>query len=70
MGLARLRIRELAQAKGWTIKEVSERSGVNYSTLKTYARSPGIATADITALIKLTRVFEVSIEDLVEVIEE
>ncbi|NDJ19363.1 helix-turn-helix domain-containing protein [Myxacorys almedinensis] len=70
MGLARLRIRELAQARGWTIKEVSERSGVNYSTLKTYARSPGIATADITALIKLTRAFEVSIEDLVEVIEE
>ncbi|MEG3975995.1 XRE family transcriptional regulator, partial [Microcoleus sp. herbarium8] len=41
MGLIRLRVREFAAEKGWTIKEVSERSGVVYSTLRTYARSPG-----------------------------
>ncbi|HEY9908758.1 MAG TPA: helix-turn-helix transcriptional regulator [Thermosynechococcaceae cyanobacterium] len=70
MGLVRLRIREFAQERGWTLKEVSERSEVNYSTLKTYARSPGIATVDITALLKLARVFEVAIEDLIEVVEE
>ncbi|NJO40029.1 MAG: helix-turn-helix transcriptional regulator [Cyanobacteria bacterium CRU_2_1] len=70
MGLIKLRIRELAKERGWTIKEVSERSGVNYSTLKTYARSPGIAMVDVTALIKLARTFEVALEDLIEIVEE
>ncbi|MDY6938911.1 MAG: helix-turn-helix transcriptional regulator [Cyanobacteriota bacterium] len=70
MGLVRLRIREFAEERGWTIKEVSERSGVVYSTLRTYARSKGMATVDATALIKLARVFDVMLEDLIEVIEE
>ncbi len=70
MGLVRLKIRELAERRGWTIKEVADRSGVNYSTLKTYARSSGIAMIDATALIKLARVFEVAIEELIEVVEE
>jgi len=70
MGLVRLRIRELAETHGWTLKEVAERSGVNYNTLKTYARSPGIAMLDTTALVKLARTFEVAIEDLIEVVEE
>ncbi len=70
MGLVRLRIRELANEKGWTLKEVSERSGVVYSTLRTYVRSPGLATIDVTALQKLARTFEVMIEDLIEVVEE
>lgn len=70
MGLVRLRIREFAEEKGWTLKEVSERSGVVYSTLRTYARSSGMATVDATALIKLARVFDVMLEDLIEVVEE
>ena len=52
MGLIRLRVRELAAEKGWTIKEVSERSGVVYSTLRTYGRLPGLATVDVRALHK------------------
>ena len=70
MGIIRLRIRELAAEKGWTIKEVSDRSGVVYSTLRTYARSPGMAMVDYTAIQKLARTFDVMIEDLVEVIQE
>ncbi len=70
MGLVRLRIREYAEEKGWTLKEVSERSGVVYSTLRTYARSPGLATVDVTALQKLARTFDVMMEDLIEVVEE
>ena len=70
MGLVRLRIREYAQEKGWTLKEVSERSGVVYSTLRTYARSPGLATVDVTALQKLARTFDVMMEDLIEVVED
>jgi transcriptional regulator with XRE-family HTH domain len=70
MGLVRLKIREFAAEKGWTLKEVADRSGVGYSTIRNYARSPGMATADITALQKLARTFDVLIEDLIEVVEE
>ncbi len=70
MGLIRLKVRELAAEKGWTLKEVSERSGITYSTVRSYAHSPKLATVDYTALQKLSRVFDVMIEDLVEVLEE
>ncbi|MGB3759429.1 MAG: helix-turn-helix transcriptional regulator [Rivularia sp. (in: cyanobacteria)] len=71
MGIIRLKVRELAAEKGWTIKEVSDhRSGVVYSTLRTYARSPGMTMVDFTAIQKLARAFDVMIEDLVEVVEE
>ncbi|MDP8934284.1 helix-turn-helix transcriptional regulator [Microcoleus sp. Pol11C1] len=70
MGLIKLRVREFAAEKGWTLKEVSERSGVVYSTLRTYARSPGLATVDVTALHKLARTFDLSIEDLYEIVQE
>jgi transcriptional regulator with XRE-family HTH domain len=70
MGLIRLRVRELAAEKGWTLKEVSERSGVVYSTLRTYSRSPGLATVDVRALHKLARTFDLSIEDLYEIVHE
>ncbi|MEG3987410.1 helix-turn-helix transcriptional regulator [Microcoleus sp. F8-D3] len=70
MGLIKLRVREFAAEKGWTLKEVSERSGVVYSTLRTYARSPGLATVDVTALHKLARTFDLPIEDLYEIVQE
>jgi transcriptional regulator with XRE-family HTH domain len=64
MGLVRWRIRELAAENGWTLTEVATRSGVHYSTLKSYARSPGMAMADIGELLKLARTFDVSIAEL------
>ncbi len=70
MGLIRLRVREFAQERGWTLKEVSKRSGIPYTTIATYAKSSGMATVDYTALQKLARTFDVMIEDLVEVLEE
>ncbi|MEQ9668927.1 helix-turn-helix domain-containing protein [Coleofasciculus sp. G2-EDA-02] len=70
MGLVRLRIREFAQEKGWTIKEVSDRSGLVYSTVRHYTRSPGLAMIDYTAIHKLARTFDVMVEDLVEILEE
>lgn len=69
MGKIRLRIREYADGKGWTLKEVSERSEIPYSTVKNYAQSI-LSTVDYTALIKLARIFEVTIDDLIEIIEE
>jgi putative transcriptional regulator len=50
MGLVRLKIRELAAEKGWTLKEVSDRSGVIYSTVRSYARRPEMAMVDFTCL--------------------
>ncbi|WP_339383520.1 MULTISPECIES: hypothetical protein [unclassified Tychonema] len=37
---------ELAADKGWTLTEITTRSGDRYSTLKNYARSPAKAMAD------------------------
>jgi putative transcriptional regulator len=34
MDLVRLKVREFAAEKGWMLKEVSERSGVIYSTAR------------------------------------
>ncbi|MBD1805291.1 helix-turn-helix transcriptional regulator [Microcoleus sp. FACHB-SPT15] len=68
--LVRLRIKEFAARENWTLTEVAERSGVPYSTIKTYARSPGMAMVDIGALLKLARIFDVSVEDLFEVVEK
>ncbi|MCU0547756.1 MAG: helix-turn-helix transcriptional regulator [Leptolyngbya sp. Prado105] len=70
MGLIRLRIRELADERDWTLKEVSERSGLNYSTVKNYVQREAMTMTDYTALLKLARAFGVSIEELVEVLEE
>ena len=70
MGLIRLRVREFAKERGWTLKEVSNRSGVPYTTIATYANSSGMATVDYTALHKMARVFGISIEDLVEIVKE
>ncbi|HAH55186.1 MAG TPA: transcriptional regulator [Flavobacterium sp.] len=70
MGLVRVKVKELAEEKGWTLKEVSDRSGVIYSTVRSYARRSGMAMVDFTALHKLARTFDVMIEDLVEIIEE
>ncbi len=70
MGLVKIRVREFAAREGWTLKEVSDRSGVPYSTIKTYAVSPGMTMADLTALRKLARTFDVLIEDLLDVVEE
>ncbi|MEG4858632.1 helix-turn-helix transcriptional regulator [Microcoleus sp. K1-B6] len=70
MGLVRLRIRELAAENGSTLTEVATRSGVHYSTLKSDARSPVMAMADIGALLKLARTFDVSIEELLDFVEQ
>ena len=70
MGLVKLRIKEFAGAKGWTIKELADRSGVPYSTVKTYVRLPQRSTVDLTALQKLAQTFDVLMEDLFEVVKE
>ena len=70
MGYVRLRNRELAQVQGWTLKEVAERSGVNYSTIKSYVQRGELNTVDLSAVFKIASAFNVSVEELVEVLDE
>ena len=70
MGYVRLRIRELAEQRGWTFKEVADRSGVNYNTVKSYGRRDALNTVDLSAVYKIARALEVTIEDLVEILED
>ncbi|MEH2465525.1 helix-turn-helix domain-containing protein [Nostoc sp.] len=65
-----LKIRELAEEKGWTLKEVSDRYGVINSTVRSYTRRSGMTTVDFTAIHRLGHIFDVTIEDLVEILEE
>ncbi len=69
-GLVRLRIREFADQNGWTLKEVSDRSGVGYSTIRNYAQCQGMTTVNFAYLHRLARIFDIMIEDLVEILEE
>ncbi len=70
MGLIRLRIREFADQRGWTLKDVAERAGLNYSTVKNYVQRDAMTMTDYTAIRRLAHAFEVTIEELVEVLEE
>ncbi|MEP0777020.1 hypothetical protein NDI39_05250 [Microcoleus sp. ZQ-A2] len=45
-------------------------SGLVYSTVRHYARTPGMAMVDFTAIYELARTFDVMIEDLVEILQE
>ena len=69
MGYVRLRIRELADQRGWTLKEIADRSGVNYNTVKSYVQRDALNTVDLSAVFKIARAFDVTIEELVEVLE-
>ncbi len=70
MGYVRLRIRELAEQKGWTLKQVADRSGVNYNTVRSYVQRDTLNTVDLSAVYKIARAFDVTMEDLVEILED
>ena len=53
-----------------SLKEVADRSGLSYNTVKSYALSPGMAMAGIGDLLKLVRTFDVSIAELLDFVEQ
>jgi len=70
MGRVRLRIRELAQKRGWTLQDVADHAEVNYNTVKSYARCDGkMNTVDLSAVYKIDRALEVTIEDMIQLME-
>jgi transcriptional regulator with XRE-family HTH domain len=70
MGYVRLKIRELAEQRGWTLKDVANRSGVNYNTVRSYVQRGALNTVDLSAVFRIAQAFEVTLEELVEVVED
>jgi putative transcriptional regulator len=69
MGCVKLRIQDLATAKGWALEEVATRSGIQYSTIQDYAQL-SLSTVDLSIVYKVARALDTTLEDLVEVLEE
>jgi putative transcriptional regulator len=70
MGYVRLRIKEFAEQRGWTLKDVADRSGVNYNTIRSYVQRDALNTVDLSAVFKIAHAFNVSLEEMVEILEE
>jgi len=43
---------------------------VNYNTVRSYVQRDALNTADISAVYKIARAFDVAMEDLVEILED
>ncbi len=70
MGYVRLQIRELAEQKGSTFREVADRPRVNYNTVRSYVQRDALNAVDLSAVCKIARAFDVTVEDLVEILED
>jgi transcriptional regulator with XRE-family HTH domain len=68
MGRVKLRIQDLADAKGWTLEEVANRAGVQYTTVQDYSQNI-LSAVDLAIVYKIARVLEATLEDLVEILE-
>ncbi len=68
MGRVKLRIQDLADAKGWTLEEVANRAGVQYEIVEDYSQNI-LITVDLSIVYKIARVLEATLQDLVEVLE-
>ncbi|MDZ8257169.1 helix-turn-helix domain-containing protein [Nostoc sp. ChiQUE01b] len=56
--------------KVWLQKEVFDRSGIISSRVISYGRRRKMTTVDFPAIYKLARALNVTIEDLVEILEK
>jgi putative transcriptional regulator len=68
MGRVKLRIQDLADAKGWTLEEVANCAGVQYAIVQDYSQNI-LSTVDLSIVYKIARALEATLEDLVEVLE-
>ncbi|NJR39186.1 MAG: helix-turn-helix transcriptional regulator [Leptolyngbyaceae cyanobacterium CSU_1_4] len=68
MGRIKLRIQDLAEAKGWTLEEVADRAGVQRAIVEDYSQNI-LRTVDLAMVYKIARALEATLEDLVEVLE-
>jgi transcriptional regulator with XRE-family HTH domain len=60
------RVKELAEAKGMSLKVLAQRSGMSYSTIRRISQRPFLRYGKVTTLVKLARALEVPLSAVVE----
>jgi len=63
--MVRLRIKEVAQAKGYTMNSLSRATDISFNTIKRLWRNP-YSGVTVETLSKIAKVLNVSISDLTE----
>lgn len=63
--MLRLRVKEIAEDKGYNMSSLSRAADVHFTTIKRIWRNP-YEGANIVTLKKIARVLAVSLDDLVE----
>ncbi len=63
--MVRLRVKEVAEAKGYNMSSLSRASDVSFTTIKRLWRRPD-GGANVETLDKIARVLGVSVADLIE----
>jgi transcriptional regulator with XRE-family HTH domain len=57
MGCVKLRIQNLADAKGWTLEDVANNAGIQYGLVQDYAQNI-LQTVDLSIVYKIARALE------------
>jgi DNA-binding Xre family transcriptional regulator len=65
----RLRVREVAESKGFKVAALSLASDLNVQTIKNIYYSP-IEEIRLSTLIKIAKALDVTLDDLVEILPE
>ncbi len=65
----RLRIKEVAEAKGMSMTRLHTKSEVAYNTIRRLFRDPYVEVTT-TTLARLAEALEVKVEDLIETVED
>jgi DNA-binding Xre family transcriptional regulator len=61
----RLRVKEVAEAKGISMTKLSHRTEISYNTIKSLFRNP-YRTVNTDTLVRIARVLEVPVTELIE----
>ncbi len=67
--MVRLRIKEVAESKGYNMSSLSRATDISFNTIKKLWKNP-YSGANINTLSKIAKVLNVSISDLAEEVQE
>ena len=67
--MLRLRVKEVAQSKGYNMSSLSRATDISFSTIKRIWTKP-YEGANINTLSKIAKALDVTVNDLVEEIED
>jgi transcriptional regulator with XRE-family HTH domain len=65
-----MKIKELAQAKGWSQDRLARASGLTFTTVRRIWRDRGTEDPRLSTLSALAHALEVSIDDLFETVKD